>query len=505
MQNIFETSTELSQEGGVTCKFSKKLSGDGDRDDINLGADGGVFIFADGKDMGSDKKYEFFPEKVDFGEYRMPSHDGGTDDDIDDQQEKNKAEKTDSLAFEDQYQESEGTEAHRNSQETGVGLETDDIEEDKNIAGNTDSMAFGDEYQESAANEADIKPQDIDKGKDLDSKGKEPNINSQQTGPGQTDDIVPVDTEKDDNIPPMTDSMALDDEYQESTGKENDTNSQDIGLGQTDNIELTDEVGHLDRKAREPNINSQETGLDQTDDVQPVDTEKDENIPPMTDSMALDDEYQEITAKENDTKSQDIGLGQTDNIELTDEEEHLDNKGIEPNMNSQETGLDQTDDVQPVDTEKDDVVPPMTDSIALDDEYQESTGKENNTKSQDIGLEHTDDIELIDEEHGDNIADMKNRNQSQDMSLGHADVLGPVEEYGTAGESEIGQVGIPFQCDGNTNGYRFLHLPKTFTKFIECDKGVFYKRDCPRASLFFVTLQCCINYAKFPCRQNCAN
>ena len=427
MQNIFETSTELSQEGGVTCKFSKKLSGDGDRDDINLGADGGVFIFADGKDMGSDKKYEFFPEKVDFGEYRMPSHDGGTDDDIDDQQEKNKAEKTDSLAFEDQYQESEGTEGHRNSQETGVGLETDDIEEDKNIAGNTDSMAFGDEYQESAANEADIKPQDIDKGKDLDSKGKEPNINSQQTGPGQTDDIVPVDTEKDDNIPPMTDSMALDDEYQESTGKENDTNSQDIGLGQTDNIELTDEEEHLDNKGIEPNMNSQEIGLDQADDVQPVDTEKDENIPPMTDSMALDDEYQEITAKENDTKSQDIGL------------------------------------------------------------------------------EHTDDIELIDEEHGDNIADMKNRNQSQDMSLGHADVLGPVEEYGTAGESEIGQVGIPFQCDGNTNGYRFLHLPKTFTKFIECDKGVFYKRDCPRASLFFVTLQCCINYAKFPCRQNCAN
>ena len=343
MQNIFESSTELSQEGGVTCKFSKKLSGDGDRDDINLGADGGVFIFADGKDMGSDKKYEFFPEKVDFGEYRMPSHDGGTDDD---QQEKNKAEKTDSLALEDQYKESDGIEAHWNSQETGVGLETDDIEQDTNIAGNTDSMVFGDEYHESAANEADIKPQDIDKGQDLDSKGKEPNMNSQQTGLGQTDDIVPVDTEKDDNIPPMTDSMALDDEYQESTGKENDTNSQDIGLGQTDNIEVTDIVGNIDDKGKKPNTNSQESGLGQIDNVEKADTEKDDNIPTMTDSMAIDDDYQESTGKEDDTNPQDIGLGQTDNIELTDILGNVDDKGKEPNMNSQESGLGQIDNVE---------------------------------------------------------------------------------------------------------------------------------------------------------------
>ena len=279
MQNIFESSTELSQEGGVTCKFSKKLSGDGDRDDINLGADGGVFIFADGKDMGSDKKYEFFPQKVDFDEFRMPSYDGGT---YDEQQEKNNS-------------------------------------------GNTDTMAFDDQHQESASKD----------------------IKSLEFGLGQTDDFEPVDEQKDKNKARNTDSIALEDRYQERANKDTDMNSQEIGLGQTDDFET-------------------------------VDVEQDENI----------------------------------------------------------------------------------------------AGKTNGNKSQDT------------------------------------DVLGPVVESKIGMNDKfahLGKVGISFQCDGNTNGYRFLHLPKTFTKFIECDKGVFYKRDCPRASLFFVTLQCCINYAKFPCRQNCAN
>ena len=335
MQNIFETSIVLSEDGGVICKFSKNLTGDADGgDDIYLGVDGGVFIFAEGEDMGTDKKYEFFPKKVDFSEFGMPINDDGTD---------------------------------------------DGQQENKNV-GNTDSIALEDQYLESDEND------------NLESKSKEPDLNSQETGPDQ------IDTEKDAKIPSMTDSIALD-EYQESMGNENHA-SQDTGIGQTSDMGMINK--DHDSNSKDPDMNSQETGPDQ------IDTKKHAKIPSMTDSIALDDEYQENTGNENDTSQ---GL----------------------------TG-------------------------EIDDEYQ----------TQEEGLIHNEDP-------------------------------GPVGEYGLPGESEIGQQGVPFQCDGNTDGFRFLHLPKTFTKFTECHNGVFHERDCPRGALFFVTLQCCINYAKFPCRRNCAN
>ena len=49
----------------------------GDGDDIDLGVDGGVFLCAEGEDLGSSKKYEFFPHKVDFHEYGSSSNDSG--------------------------------------------------------------------------------------------------------------------------------------------------------------------------------------------------------------------------------------------------------------------------------------------------------------------------------------------------------------------------------------------------------------------------------------------
>ena len=409
MQNIFEMSIVLSEDGGVICKFSKNLTGDADGgDDIYLGVDGGIFIFAEGEDMGTDKKYEFFPKKVDFSEFGMPINDDGTD---------------------------------------------DGQQENKNV-GNTDSIALEDQYLESDEND------------NLESKSKEPDLNSQETGPDQ------IDTEKDAKIPSMTDSIALD-EYQESMGNENHA-SQDTGIGQTSDMGMINK--DHDSNSKDPDMNSQETGPDQ------IDTEKHAKIPSMTDSTALDDEYQENTGNEHDTISQDTGIGQTSDVDVVDEDHDSNSK--EPDMNSQDTRPDQTD------RENDDKTPALTDSIALDDEYQENTGNENDT-SQGTGQGLTGEI---DDEY-----------QTQEEGLIHNEDPGPVGEYGLPGEPEIGQEGVPFQCDGNTDGFRFLHLPKTFTKFTECHDGVFHERDCPRGALFFVTLQCCINYAKFPCRRNCAN
>ena len=240
----------------MICKFSIKLGGAGDGD-INLGVDGGIFVFVEGKDMNSGKKYEFFPSKVDFGEFRIPSH----------------------------------------------VEENDDDEQDKSNARNTDS---------------------------------------------QPDKIAPADKERDDyNIPKNTDSITLEDEYLK--------------------------------------------GAEETD-------------------------YNTI--------------------------------------------------------------PKNTDSISIDDQYLESTEEE------------------------------ANRNESHNkISLGHTNVSVPVgsDIEKNNPNTDLGNIEIAFKCDENTNGYRFLHLPKMFTKFIECHNGVFHRRDCPHDSLFFVALQCCINYAKFPCRQNCAD
>ena len=337
----------LTDDGGVTCKFSINLTGDGDSgDDIYLGVDGGVFIFAEGEDMSSDKKYEFFPTKVDFSEFRMPAKDDGTD---------------------------------------------DGQQENKHV-GNTDSIALEDQYLDSDENELDEGHADM---------GKESDMNSQETRPDQTN------TEKNGQMSAMTDSIALDDEYLESTGNENDPTSQDTGIGQTSGLDVIDE--------------------------------------------------------DHDSNSK------------------------EPEMNSQETGPDESD------IEKDDKTPAMTDSIALEDDYMKSTGNKNDTISQGTGQGLTSEIDIIDED------------QTHEKGLSQNEDPGPVGEDGSPGESEIGQEGVPFQCDENTDGFRFLHLPKTFTKFTECHDGVFHERDCPRGALFFVTLQCCINYAKFPCRRNCAN
>ena len=548
MQNIFETSIVLSEDGGVICKFSKNLTGDADGgDDIYLGVDGGVFIFAEGEDMGSDKKYEFFPKKVDFSEFGMPINDDGTDDG---QQENKNVGNTDSIALEDQYLESDendnleskSKEPDLNSQETGP--DQIDTEKDAKIPSMTDSIAL-DEYQESMGNENHASQdtgigQTSDMGminKDHDSNSKDPDMNSQETGPDQ------IDTEKHAKIPSMTDSIALDNEYQHIIGNENDIASQNSGIGQTSDVEVIDE--DHDSNSKEPDMNSQEIGPDQ------IDAEKDAKIPSMTDSIALDNEYKEITGNENYITSQDTGIGQTSDVDVVDEDHDSNSK--EPDMNSQDTRPDQTN------TENDDKTPALTDSIALDDEYQEIKGNESDT-SQDIGIGQTSDIDVVDEDHDSNskephmnsqetepdqtdtenddktppmtdsialddeyqentgnendtsqgtgqglTGEIDDEYQTQEEGLIHNEDPGPVGEYGLPGEPEIGQEGVPFQCDGNTDGFRFLHLPKTFTKFTECHDGVFHERDCPRGALFFVTLQCCINYAKFPCRRNCAN
>ena len=618
MQNIFETSIVLSEDGGVICKFSKNLTGDADGgDDIYLGVDGGVFIFAEGEDMGTDKKYEFFPKKVDFSEFGMPINDDGTDDG---QQENKNVGNTDSIALEDQYLESDendnleskSKEPDLNSQETGP--DQIDTEKDAKIPSMTDSIAL-DEYQESMGNENHASQdtgigQTSDMGminKDHDSNSKDPDMNSQETGPDQ------IDTEKHAKIPSMTDSIALDDEYQHIIGNENDIASQNSGIGQTSDVEVIDE--DHDSNSKEPDMNSQEIGPDQ------IDAEKDAKIPSMTDSIALDNEYKEITGNENYITSQDTGIGQTSDVDVVDEDhdsnskepdmnsqdtrpdqtdrenddktpaltdstalddEYQENTGNEHDTISQDTGIGQTSDVDVVDedhdsnskepdmnsqdtrpdqtnTENDDKTPALTDSIALDDEYQEIKGNESDT-SQDIGIGQTSDIDVVDEDHDSNskephmnsqetepdqtdtenddktppmtdsialddeyqentgnendtsqgtgqglTGEIDDEYQTQEEGLIHNEDPGPVGEYGLPGEPEIGQEGVPFQCDGNTDGFRFLHLPKTFTKFTECHDGVFHERDCPRGALFFVTLQCCINYAKFPCRRNCAN
>ena len=42
-----------------------------------------------------------------------------------------------------------------------------------------------------------------------------------------------------------------------------------------------------------------------------------------------------------------------------------------------------------------------------------------------------------------------------------------------------------------------------FKKYLSCDQGFLKEQKCPRGSIFYFALQCCVSISAFPCKNNC--
>ena len=64
---------------------------------------------------------------------------------------------------------------------------------------------------------------------------------------------------------------------------------------------------------------------------------------------------------------------------------------------------------------------------------------------------------------------------------------------------------------GNVHGQRmtcehdikYADLSHGFKKYLSCQNGQMKQETCPRGSIFYFLIQCCVPISKYPCKSNC--
>ena len=55
-------------------------------------------------------------------------------------------------------------------------------------------------------------------------------------------------------------------------------------------------------------------------------------------------------------------------------------------------------------------------------------------------------------------------------------------------------------CDHNI---KYADLSHGFKKYLSCQNGQMKQETCPRGSIFYFLIQCCVPISKYPCKSNC--
>ena len=50
---------------------------------------------------------------------------------------------------------------------------------------------------------------------------------------------------------------------------------------------------------------------------------------------------------------------------------------------------------------------------------------------------------------------------------------------------------------------KYADLSHGFKKYLSCQNGQMKQETCPRGSIFYFLIQCCVPISKYPCKSNC--
>ena len=50
---------------------------------------------------------------------------------------------------------------------------------------------------------------------------------------------------------------------------------------------------------------------------------------------------------------------------------------------------------------------------------------------------------------------------------------------------------------------KYVDLSHGFKKYLSCQNGQMKQETCPRGSIFYFLIQCCVPISKYPCKSNC--
>ena len=78
-------------------------------------------------------------------------------------------------------------------------------------------------------------------------------------------------------------------------------------------------------------------------------------------------------------------------------------------------------------------------------------------------------------------------------------------------EVEYQSTGHPVHGQGNVHGQgmtcehdiKYADLSSGFKKYLSCQNGQMKQETCPRGSIFYFLIQCCVPISKYPCKSNC--
>ena len=56
------------------------------------------------------------------------------------------------------------------------------------------------------------------------------------------------------------------------------------------------------------------------------------------------------------------------------------------------------------------------------------------------------------------------------------------------------------KCHGST---KMLSSNGGFKTYLSCDNGILTTKSCPKGSIFYFAIQCCVSISEFPCKANC--
>ena len=82
---------------------------------------------------------------------------------------------------------------------------------------------------------------------------------------------------------------------------------------------------------------------------------------------------------------------------------------------------------------------------------------------------------------------------------------------GNQNENKIENQNVQKDGQGNVHGQRmtcehdikYADLSHGFKKYLSCQNGQMKQETCPRGSIFYFLIQCCVPISKYPCKSNC--
>ena len=68
---------------------------------------------------------------------------------------------------------------------------------------------------------------------------------------------------------------------------------------------------------------------------------------------------------------------------------------------------------------------------------------------------------------------------------------------------EDGQENVHGQGMTCEHNIKYADLSHGFKKYLSCQNGQMKQETCPRGSIFYFLIQCCVPISKYPCKSNC--